>query len=283
LPVNASAELALFPEPHATANGSNRRSGTVCSRSLATKLKSKVLGCVGMRRSTAAVVTSGAVLGGVSAMAAYGTVAKSSQLFGPSIYRGPGKKRTVALTFDDGPCESTMELLEYLDQEDVRATFFMCGRNVERLPGIAGRVAAAGHEIGNHTYSHPYLPFKSPGFIEEEFRIAQDIIEEETGVLPLLLRPPYGFRWFGLGAVQRRLSLLAVLWTVIGNDWKWPRERIAQQILQYASPGGIICLHDGRTIEPQPDITETLAAVRILVPVLRDQGYDFETVGQLLS
>ena len=82
---------------------------------------------------------------------------------------------------------------------------------------------------------------------------------------------------------QRRLSLLSVLWTVIGNDWKWPRERIAERVLRFAAPGGIVCLHDGRTIQPQPDVTETLAAVRILVPVLKDQGYEFETVEQLLS
>jgi peptidoglycan/xylan/chitin deacetylase (PgdA/CDA1 family) len=176
-----------------------------------------------------------------------------------------------------------MELLDYLDRENIRATFFMCGMNVRRLPGIAGRVAAAGHEIGNHTYSHPYLPFKSAAFIEREFAVAQQIIEDETGVTPLLLRPPYGYRWFGLGHVQRRLSLLAVLWTVIGNDWKWARERIASRIVSHACPGGIVCLHDGRTVERNPDITETLAALRMLVPLLRDQGYEFETIGDILS
>ena len=236
-----------------------------------------------MRRSTAAVMTSGAVLGGVSAMAAYGTLAKSSQLFGPSVFRGAGTRRSLALTFDDGPSESTMELLEYLDREDIKATFFMCGMNVRRLPGIAGRVAANGHEIGNHSYSHPYLLFKSSSFMEREFGIAQKIIEDETGITPLLLRPPYGCRWFGLANVQRRLSLLGVLWTVIGNDWKWPRERIAERVVRLASPGGIVCLHDGRTIERQPDVSETLAALRMLVPVLKDQGYRFETIGQILS
>lgn len=243
----------------------------------------KFVNLLGMRRSTAAVMTSGAVLGGVSAVAAYGTLAKRSQLFGPSVYRGPGKRRSVALTFDDGPSESTMELLEYLDREGVKATFFMCGMNVRRLPGIAGRVAAAGHEIGNHSYSHPYLPFKSLAFMEREFGLAQQIIEDETGITPLLLRPPYGFRWFGLADVQRDLSLLSVLWTVIGNDWKWNRERIAARVLRMASPGGIVCLHDGRTVQRDPDVRETLAAVRMLVPVLRDQGYEFETAGGILS
>ncbi len=176
-----------------------------------------------------------------------------------------------------------MELLDYLDRENIRATFFMCGMNVRRLPGIAGRVAAAGHEIGNHSYSHPYLPFKSVPFMEREFGLAQHIIEDETGITPLLLRPPFGFRWFGLANVQHNLSLLAVLWTVIGNDWKWPRERIANRVLRHACPGGIVCLHDGRRVEREPDVTETIAAVRMLVPVLRDQGFQFETIGEILS
>ena len=102
-----------------------------------------------MRALAVAGYTAGAMLGGVSAAAAYGTVSKSSQLFGPSVYRGPGRRRTISLTFDDGPSEGTLALLDYLAEEKVWATFFMCGSNVKRLPHVAGRVAAAGHEIGN--------------------------------------------------------------------------------------------------------------------------------------
>src|ERR1700679_239695 len=118
-----------------------------------------------MTVSRALGFTAGAVVGGLSAAAAYGTVSKNSQLFGPSVYRGPGTRKSIALTFDDGPSESTPDLLEYLEQEGVVATFFQCGMHVKRLPHIAGQVAAAGHEIGNHSYSHPKLPFKSREFI----------------------------------------------------------------------------------------------------------------------
>src|SRR5690349_2190359 len=99
-----------------------------------------------MRSLTVARYTAGAVLGGMSAAAAYGSVSKTSQLFGPSVYRGPGRRRTIALTFDDGPSEGTLDLLEYLDLEGVTCTFFQCGANVRRLPHIAGQVAAAGHQ-----------------------------------------------------------------------------------------------------------------------------------------
>jgi peptidoglycan/xylan/chitin deacetylase (PgdA/CDA1 family) len=232
---------------------------------------------------TLAGCTAGAVVGGVSVAAAYGSVSKGSQLFGPSIYRGPGRRRTIALTFDDGPSEATPYLLDYLDREGVWATFFQCGKNVQRLPHVAGRVAAAGHQIGNHSYSHPRLPFKSPEFIDREFTMAQKVISYETGMTPMLLRAPYGFRWFGLREVQQKLSVLGVMWTVIGYDWQWPPSRIAQHVLSRADPGGIICLHDGRELRQQPDISGTLAALRTIIPVLKDRGYKFEIVSDLLQ
>ncbi len=235
-----------------------------------------------MRRITAAAATGGAVLGGFSAALAYGSLSKSSQFFGPSVYRGSGRRRSIALTFDDGPSEGTLPLLEYLEKERITATFFQCGTNVRRLPAIAGEVAANGHQLGNHTYSHPKLPFKSRSFIDEEFTRTQRIIVSETGVTPMLLRAPYGYRWFGMAEVQQKLSLLGVMWTVIGNDWKLPADRIAKRVLAHSSPGGIICLHDGRTVEPKPDISEMLSALRQIVRVLKSQGYGFETVSDLL-
>jgi peptidoglycan/xylan/chitin deacetylase (PgdA/CDA1 family) len=227
--------------------------------------------------------TAGALLGGISAAAAYGSVSRSSQLFGPSVYRGPADRKSLALTFDDGPSESTPDLLDYLDKEGINATFFECGMHVKRLPHVAGQVAAAGHEIGNHSYSHPKLPFKSREFIHREFSLAQQVIEDETGVTPTLLRAPYGFRWVGLREVQEQLLLLGVMWTVIGFDWRWPSEKIRDYVVRHCAPGGIICLHDGRSINVQPDIGNTLKAVREIVPRLRDQGYRFETVSNLIN
>jgi peptidoglycan-N-acetylglucosamine deacetylase len=236
-----------------------------------------------MPRLVGAAVAGGAVLGGVSATLAYGSISKSSQFFGPSIYRGPGHRRSIALTFDDGPSEGTLPLLEYLGKENVFATFFQCGMNVRRLPRIAGEVAAHGHQLGNHTYSHPRLPFKSRDFIDQEFTRTQSIIQAETGLAPMLLRAPYGFRWFGMQKVQHKLALLGVMWTVIGNDWRWPAGRVAKHVLAHSSPGGIICLHDGRSVQPNPDVTATLDAVRQLIPMLKDQGYKFEIVSDLLT
>jgi peptidoglycan/xylan/chitin deacetylase (PgdA/CDA1 family) len=154
--------------------------------------------------------------------------------------------------------------------------------NVRRLPSIAGQVAAAGHQLGNHSYSHPKLPFKSRAFIEREFTEAQKVITFETGLAPMVMRPPYGFRWAGMRAVQEKLSLLNVLWTVLGNDWSWSAERITRHVLNRVSPGGIICLHDGRETRTNPDISQTLKAVRQIVPILKDQGYSFLVLSDLL-
>src|SRR6478736_3288597 len=98
-------------------------------------------------------------------------------------------------------------LLQILAHHNVTATFFMCGKNVERLKEIARAVAASGHEIGNHTDSHPPLYFKSPEFIYRELALAQESIYQITKVTPRLFRAPYGVRWPGLRRSQDRLHL----------------------------------------------------------------------------
>lgn len=235
-----------------------------------------------MRPFKLAGTATGAALGALSALAAYGSVSKSSQLFGPSVYRGSGNRRSIALTFDDGPTEGTLPILEYLTKQNVWATFFQCGMNVRRNPHIAREVAAAGHELGNHSYSHPKLPFKSPDFIEREFSETQTVISDETGFSPMLMRPPYGFRWLGLREVQQKLSLLGVMWSVIGNDWQWPAQRIARHVLCGTSAGAIVCLHDGRGVQPRPDTRATLESLKLIIPRLQDQGFRFEVVSDLM-
>ena len=95
--------------------------------------------------------------------------------------------------------------------------------------------------------------------------------------------PPFGFRWMGLRAVQKKLSLLGVMWSVASNDLRWSADRVARYVIEHASPGAIISLHDGRRIRPKPDISVTLAAVKRIVPILKDQGYSFEVISDLLS
>ena len=214
-------------------------------------------------------------------IAAYAVRGKSSSLIAPSIWHGDRSRHALALTFDDGPSESTPALLELLAKHDAKATFFLCGHNVRRLNGIAREVAAAGHEIGNHTDSHPPLYFKSPGFIYQEIARAQESITEITGVTPKLFRAPYGVRWPGLRSAQERLQLTGVMWTAIGRDWKLPAPRISRILLKKAQNGAIFCLHDGRVLQESPDIRATIDAVKTILPALRELGFSLETVSSL--
>lgn len=188
----------------------------------------------------------------------------------------------MALTFDDGPSESTPRLLEILDRHRARATFFQCGANVDRLPEVAQAVHAAGHEIGNHSYSHPYFHFRALDFIATELERAQRSIGDATGAAPVLMRAPFGVRWPGIGRAQRRLGLTGVMWTLIGYDWKWDAGRIVARLARKVGNGSIICLHDGRRLDARPPIGETLEAVRRLLPILEARGYRLETVTQLI-
>ena len=224
----------------------------------------------------------GAAFCGAGALMAYAVRGKSSTLFAPSVYRGPAARRAIALTFDDGPSESTPALLRMLADQDVPATFFQCGGNVERLPEIAREAARCGHEIGNHSHTHPRFIFRTPAFIQDELRRAQESIERTTGVSPVLFRAPFGVRWPGMREAQRRLHLMGVMWTVIGRDWKLDSRAIVRRVLPEIENGAIICLHDGRELQVRPDVEPTLDAVRRLLPILKAEGYRFETVSQLI-
>jgi peptidoglycan/xylan/chitin deacetylase (PgdA/CDA1 family) len=222
------------------------------------------------------------LMAGAAAGMGYAVRGRSSSVFGPSVYHGPRWRRSIALTFDDGPSESTAALLGILHEHRVPATFFQCGANIRRLPEVARAVFAAGHEIGNHSDTHAPFYFKAPETIAEDFAIAQNTICDVLNVIPRLMRAPYGVRWFGFREAQRRLHLLGVMWTVLGRDWKLPAASIARRVIRAAANGAIICLHDGRQLQTKPDIRETVEAVRRIVPVLQSQGYHFETVSQLL-
>jgi peptidoglycan/xylan/chitin deacetylase (PgdA/CDA1 family) len=221
-------------------------------------------------------------VGGAAALMAYAVRGPSSTLLGPSVSHGSRQRRAIAVTFDDGPSESTEAVLDILQKHQVPATFFVCGSNVARLPKVAHAVKDAGHEIGNHSHTHPRLYLRSRGTIKNEFQIAQETITETIGSTPHLMRPPFGIRWFGFREMQRELNLLGVMWTVIGLDWKLSSRAISRRLQRGACNGAIFCLHDGRGLSVNPDISQTLKALDESLPAILDRGYRFETVSQLI-
>ncbi len=187
----------------------------------------------------------------------------------------------MALTFDDGPSESTRDLLDVLDEFGVKATFFQCGFHARRLKSQAAEVARRGHEIGNHGDTHQALYLHSASFIHDQLSRAQVSIEEATGVRPTLFRAPFGVRWAGLAHAQRKLGLMGVMWTSISRDWALSADAIVARMTKSAKPGAILTFHDGRELTMRPDISSTIESIRKLLPVWLDQGYEFLTVSEL--
>ena len=227
---------------------------------------------------TAAAI--GGALLGAGSFVAYAAACPRARVWAPGFHRGPRTSRALALTFDDGPSNETPRFLELL-AHDVRATFFVCGANVIRRPEIAREVVRAGHEIGNHTHNHVCLLGLPAARVRDEIVRAQHAIEDKLGVSPTLFRPPFGIRAPGLRTVLEELDLLSVHWTVMGNDWKWPADRIAARLLSGASGGGVICLHDGHGTRPAADRGNTLEALRQTLPILRRHGFEPVTAGDM--
>lgn len=208
---------------------------------------------------------------------------RSARLLGPSVWRGPATRRAIALTFDDGPSESTPLLLALLAQHRVKATFFVCGHHARRLPHILRQAVREGHEIGNHTDTHEAMYLRGASFIQEQLSRAQDSIELIAGLKPKLFRPTYGARWFGMREAQRKLGLTCVMWTAIARDWILDGPSVAERLGKRTRPGAIFCLHDGRDLGHNPDIHATLQALELLLPRWSAAGYEFLTVSKLLS
>ena len=219
---------------------------------------------------------------GAAGVLAWAVRGRSSTLLSPGVWRGPGRRKELAFTFDDGPSEATPALLELLARHSARATFFVVGAHVRRLPHILRAIADEGHEIGNHTDTHPALYLRSADFIEEQVARCQKAVMDVAGFPPVLFRPPYGARWFGLRAALERHHLRNVMWSTIAGDWRADAAGAARRILRGARPGAIFCLHDGREMQTRPDIGVTLSVLEAVLPRLSAEGFRFVTVSELL-
>jgi len=217
-----------------------------------------------------------ALTAAVVGVLAYGLGAPEATLLGPAIIRQAGRGE-VALTFDDGPSPYTARVLDVLKKNRVRATFFLCGANAERYPELVRRIRAEGHQIGNHTYSHPYLYLMSEARIAAEIDRTQDVLEKITGARPTLFRPPFGVRWFSLWGVLRERGLTMVLWSDRGYDGRLNAEGIAKATLEQLTPGAIILLHDGFETHAASDVDRaaTVRALPAIISGVRKAGYQF--------
>ena len=201
---------------------------------------------------------------------------------------GSRAARTIALTFDDGPSTTTPAVLDVLDAYGARATFFVIGSWVERLPEIVRDASVRGHELANHTWTHVDADrTRELETLRDEVARTSDMIERVAGRRPRLLRPPYGSDPGRFARVASECGLEAtVLWSVQSFDWQDPDdpEEIVTQVLAEVEPGAIVLFHDGQRetndAEPRPT---TLAALPMVLERLRADGYEFATVSELLA
>ncbi len=193
------------------------------------------------------------------------------------LYRESSSGRMLfALTFDDGPRASTSQLLEILDQLNVRATFFVCGSYCEAAPDGLRAIAAARHEIGNHSYSHPAMARLDDAQIAWQLDETNATIRSIIGRTPRVFRPPYGNHNQRVLDAATDRNMKTVMWSVDPSDYdRISATTLANRVLDRVGPGGIVLFHEGHA--------RTREALPLIVEGLRERGYSFVTVSELLG
>ncbi|OPA80643.1 polysaccharide deacetylase [Paenibacillus selenitireducens] len=204
---------------------------------------------------------------------------------GEAVWDVPMNRKLVALTFDDGPDPNqTPEILDLLKKYDAKATFFVVGKKVALQPELLKREAKEGHEIANHTYNHIYFNYKVPvNKLEKEISDTHALIAKHTGQQPHLFRPPGGMFNEQLIQLAKEKGYLVVLWSWHQDtkDWRSPGVNfIVQKVLNNIRGGDIILFHDW--VEG-PKHSQTVEALKIILPALQEKGYSFVTVSQLIE
>jgi cellulose synthase/poly-beta-1,6-N-acetylglucosamine synthase-like glycosyltransferase/peptidoglycan/xylan/chitin deacetylase (PgdA/CDA1 family) len=211
---------------------------------------------------------------------------------------GGTQRKEVALTFDDGPDpEWTPKILDVLKKYGFKATFFQIGAEVEKFPSVAKRVFDEGHEIGNHTFTHPDISTISKRYFEVELNLTERLFESKYGVKPVLMRPPYAIDEAPDTADQVRplevaqdLGYISVGEKIDPNDWREnprrPAKELADDVLANLPPcapdnvrcGNIILLHDGGG-----DRSQTVIALDLILAGLKERGYQVVPVSELMG
>lgn len=204
---------------------------------------------------------------------------RTFQFFGGLTSRGATQEKIVALTFDDAPSEYAKDVLKILQEKNVKATFYVIGENLKKYPEIGKEIVMAGHEIGNHSYSHHRFIFKSQTFIKEEIEHTNQLIRE-TGYPGLItFRPPNGKKIFGLPWYLHKNNIPTVMWD-LEPDTYFPNDRdaIINYTVEKAKPGSIILMHP---------FCENCAIDRKALPIiidrLRGNGFKFVKVSQIIG
>lgn len=207
----------------------------------------------------------------------YGSARISSCFFVPVRYQGPADQRHIALTFDDGPTEQTLEILAILRRQAVPATFFCIGQRVRQQPAIVQQMQVEGHLIANHSFSHGYFfDLLSTNQFWHELQQTDEAIQKAIGRRPRLFRPPYGVTTPGLAAAIRQGGYTCVGWNVRTMDTVTPdATQLRHRAVKGLAPGTIFLFHD--------HVTATARMLEDFIIEARSQNYEFVPLDRLLN
>jgi peptidoglycan-N-acetylglucosamine deacetylase len=203
------------------------------------------------------------------------------QFYGGIVTKAETTEKVVALTFDDGPTDNTDEILSILKEENVKATFFVTGREIEENFEEAKKLAEAGHEIGNHSYSHKRMVLKIPSFIKNEIEITDELIRKAGYEGTIQFRPPNGKKLIVLPRYLDKHDRKTILWNMEPDSYPEiasDSEKIVMHVNENIEPGSIILLHvmyDSRE--------ESMKSVKGIITELKAKGYKFQTVSEMLE
>lgn len=188
----------------------------------------------------------------------------------------------IALTFDDGPDKvQTIKVLDILKKYDIKATFFVVGERIEYQKDVLKKIVSEGHEIANHFYSHENINKISKEKIKESIMVNNELIYSITGIMPKLVRPPYGIVNNNLKTVCQELNMSIIIWSndKDSKDWKQTKDsEIINNLTKKVSNGDIFLFHDGNK-----KYTNTLSAIDTIIPMLQKKGFKFVNVSTLIK
>lgn len=201
---------------------------------------------------------------------------RTLQLFGGLTYQVSTKQKVVALTFDDGPTKNVEDILPILKAYNAKATFFLIGNEIKKNPAEAKRIAAAGHQIGNHSYSHKRMVFKSPSYIQEEIGKTDQLIRQAGFRGEIDFRPPNGKKLVGLPYYLNKHDRDTITWSIEPDSYYSSASDKVNDVEKHVKPGSIILIH------PMYDKSgEELKTIKGILRSLSNKGYKFVTVNEL--
>lgn len=202
------------------------------------------------------------------------------QIIGELLTQINTPEKVVALTYDDGPSPNhTNQLLALLERLQVKATFFVVGEKIEENPEILKSIVEQGHELGNHSYSHPQMIWKMPGFIKSEIEKTDRLLRQLGVQQEIHFRSPFGIKFLILPYFLNKMKKKNIMWNVDPKDYQASSpEEISNYVIKNVVPGSIILLHDFERVD-----SPTIPATEVMIQKLQAKGYKFKTVSELIQ